>query len=176
MNSAKKRLSAIFATILDEAMHNRDFADRLELALGDESPSKSRLAERLPTAAPNQSQSRRPNRRAKGLVDPFALLTGGENHLRTELARLNLEQLKDIVAEHGMDTSRLALKWKSNDRLVNFIITTVVARQRKGDVFRDNATLGTSIPTATGTPAVSSGANAPEIADTLPGNPPKPMP
>jgi hypothetical protein len=71
------------------------------------------------------------------VVDPFKLLSSGEQHLRSELAKLELEQLKDIVAEYGMDTSRLALKWKSHERLVDFVVNTVVARNRKGDVFRD---------------------------------------
>jgi hypothetical protein len=60
----------------------------------------------------------------------------GENALRGALTPLNVEQLKDIVAEYGMDTSKLALKWKSRDRLQDLIVATVRDRLAKGDAFR----------------------------------------
>jgi len=49
---------------------------------------------------------------------------------------LSVEQLKDIVSEHALDSSRLALKWKSADRLVELIVATVRSRIEKGDAFR----------------------------------------
>lgn len=139
MNTLPDRLSALFVAVLDEARKNPEFAARLERALVGETPhgatrKKSPTAERSSNAPP-----RRSNRRAKAAVDPFELLSVGEHHLRAELAKLDIEQMKDIVAEYGMDTSRLALKWKSRERLVDFVVTTVVARNRKGDVFRDGS-------------------------------------
>jgi len=62
---------------------------------------------------------------------------------------LNIEELKDIVAEQGMDRSKLARKWKNKERLINLIVTAVESRMRKGDAFRtlpSNATDRTSPP------------------------------
>ena len=35
-----------------------------------------------------------------------------------------------------MDGAKLAMKWKSADRLVELIVASVASRSRKGDVFR----------------------------------------
>ncbi len=56
--------------------------------------------------------------------------------LRTRLDELNIDELKDIVAEQGMDRSKLAMKWKKKDRIINLIITAVESRIHKGDAFR----------------------------------------
>jgi hypothetical protein len=47
-----------------------------------------------------------------------------------------MEELKDIVAEHGMDSRKLAMKWKTPDRLIDLIVETVRERVTKGNVFR----------------------------------------
>jgi hypothetical protein len=70
------------------------------------------------------------------VLDPFDAAAEGEQALRQALAGLDVEQLKDIVAEQGMDPANLALKWKRNDRLVDLIVTTVNQRSRKGEAFR----------------------------------------
>lgn len=136
MSNLPDRLSAIFEGILDEVRKNPAFAARLERVLNSEM-SQGAAGKKVPGGASNPT-TRRSNRRTKAAVDPFALLSAGESHLREELGKLDIEQLKDVVAEYGMDTSRLALKWKSRERLIEFIVTTVVARSRKGDVFRDS--------------------------------------
>ncbi|GAH95753.1 unnamed protein product [marine sediment metagenome] len=53
-----------------------------------------------------------------------------------KMTELNIEELKDIIAEQGMDRSKLAMKWKNKERLVSLIITTVESRVHKGDAFR----------------------------------------
>lgn len=131
-DTAKKRLAALFRVVTDEADANPSFAAKLGVALG--SPVEPDHAR---NDGAGSAEVRRSNRRAKSILEPFRLLAVSEAHLRAELQKLNIEQLKDIVAEYGMDTSRLALKWKSCDRLVDFIVTTVAQRQRKGDVFRE---------------------------------------
>jgi hypothetical protein len=60
----------------------------------------------------------------------------GEIALIRRLQELDLESLKDIVAEHGMDRSKLAMKWRKTDRLVDLIVETVSARSSKGNAFR----------------------------------------
>ncbi len=83
------------------------------------------------TDTPRKSQRRKP-----GPFDPMAVHRDSPEQLQTRLQALDLEQLKDIVAEHGMDRSKLAMKWKTKDRLVELIVSTVISRSQKGDAFR----------------------------------------
>jgi len=105
-----------------EAGRTPRFANALEAAL--------RPAGEL--AAP-----KRTGRRAKGPFDPFAVYAEtGEVGLRERLATLDLEALRDIVAEHGMDHDRLAMKWKDNGRVIDRIVEKVATRTAKGSAFR----------------------------------------
>lgn len=83
-----------------------------------------------------RSVGHRTHRRAPALFDPFAAYAQSEHMLRQRLNGLHIEQLKDMVAEHGMDSSKLAMKWKAPGRLVELIVGTVRERSRKGDAFR----------------------------------------
>jgi hypothetical protein len=44
--------------------------------------------------------------------------------------------LRDIVAEHGMDNDRLAMKWKDSARVIDRIVERVASRLAKGPAFR----------------------------------------
>lgn len=80
--------------------------------------------------------ARRKGRRPPGPLDPFVVYQGEPEALHGRLDALTLDQLKDIVAEHGMDHARLAMKWKDKGRLVDLIESVVKARSKKGDAFR----------------------------------------
>ena len=137
--SALNQLSRAFETILEEARRRPEFAERLAQALnaGDARSSSS------PAPRPAKVPARRGrNRRAPPVLDPLQLYSHGEDRLREGLAGLSIEQLKDIVAEHGMDTRRLAMRWKRRDRLEELIVTTVRTRLTKGSAFREDPTGG----------------------------------
>jgi hypothetical protein len=51
-------------------------------------------------------------------------------------ASLDLEQLRDVVAEYRMDPNKLVMKWKDRERVIEHIATTAASRGRKGDAFR----------------------------------------
>jgi hypothetical protein len=121
--SLKQRLNAFFNEILKEAETNSDFNARLEAALGG-----FNNREKKPKG--------RANRRSPAVIDPFAELERGESHLRQRLSELSLEQLRDVLAQYGMDRSKLAMKWKENDRIADLIVKSVITRATKGDVFR----------------------------------------
>lgn len=130
-------LEAAFAVILEEARSNDAFRTRLEVALegGDPRPSRRRGRLGSPDTAASAPPKRR-NRRDKAILDPFAVCaSGGEPGLRAALAALDVEKLKDVIAEFDMDRDRLASKWRSPDRLIERIVETVMARNRKGDAF-----------------------------------------
>ena len=101
-----------------EARRNADFAARLEQALSTEPPKKTS------------------RRRAPGRLDPFDVLASGEDALRLRLAELSVEDLKDVVAEHGMDHTKLAMRWRRPERLIDLIVSETKARLTKGDAFR----------------------------------------
>lgn len=60
----------------------------------------------------------------------------GEDALRRELQLLPLDKLLDIVAEFGMDASKLVMKWKDPERVYEHIIDNAKRRSVKGDAFR----------------------------------------
>jgi hypothetical protein len=76
------------------------------------------------------------NRRAPAILDPASLYRRDPTALRPALQDLTLDQLKDIVSQYAMDPRRLALKWKTPDRLVDLIINVTEQRASKGNAFR----------------------------------------
>ena len=118
----------VFRVILDEAEQNPAFASRLDEALGTS-------AERAVTSAPGAPRQAR-GRRSPAVLDPVSSYREGEDALRSRLHDLSLEQLRDIIAEYGMDPDKLAMKWKSTDRLIERIVEVARGRATKGDAFR----------------------------------------
>ncbi len=117
----------LFEEIIREAEQRPEFGRRLADAIG-------RLSSKPSPAVPPKGARR--NRRAPGVLDPFEVFGRGELALREALQGLNVDQLKDIVSQHGMNASKLALKWRSPKRLIELIVTTVRSRIEKGDAFK----------------------------------------
>lgn len=113
-------------------------------AVADEATRTPRFANAL--AAPLYPRSSGPQpvkrsaRRKPGVIDPFAIYNDiGEEGLRLRLSNLDLEQLRDLIAEHGMDHDRLAMKWKDPKRVIDRIVEKVAARSAKGSAFRSSS-------------------------------------
>lgn len=110
---------------LTKYQHDPDFAQEIDS-----------LFQILSTKSKSRSKKRRTRRRTS-VFDPVELYhQKGEKHLREQLQHLEVDQLKDMIAEHGMDSSRRAMRWKKRDRLLEFIVKTASCRARKGDAFR----------------------------------------
>lgn len=114
--------------ITDEIKNNTEFASRLVLVL------KESLVD-LDSSESGKKKSRKSNRREPAKVNPFILLEQGVEVLKTSLGGLNIEELKDIISEYGMDTSKLAMKWKDRNRLINLIVDTTQRRASRGEAF-----------------------------------------
>lgn len=115
-------LAGVLVAVAAEAGRTARFANALEAAL---------------TPGSEPRTPKRTGRRAKGPFDPFAVYAeSGEAGLREQLARVDLEALRDIVAEHGMDHDRLAMKWRDTGRVIERIVEKVAARTAKGSAFR----------------------------------------
>lgn len=129
MDSRLEALSATCQNILSAAMKDPALAERALRRLNAD-PQLTSLVEMPPGL-------KRTGRRAPATLDPFALLADrGEEHLTERLADLDLEELRDIVAQFGMDPRRLVMKWKDAQRVRDHIVSTTVQRSRKGDAFR----------------------------------------
>jgi hypothetical protein len=132
-----QQLRRLFDAVVAEAERSPSFARRLEEALSAlAAPSQGAGPASAAAPAASPAPARRGGRRPPGALDPFAAMGEGEGALRARLGELTLDQLKDVVAEHGMDPSKLAMKWKKPERLVELIVATVRERMEKGDAFR----------------------------------------
>ena len=119
--------------VSDEADRNPEFAERLRVVF--ESNTRA-FKNRSSVARTSGSGRARPaNRRPPAILDPVALATRGEDELRAELASLTLDQLKDIVADYGMDRDRLVMKWRTTNRVIDRIVEVSISRAHKGDAF-----------------------------------------
>jgi hypothetical protein len=117
--SLGERLQAFFEVVMEEASRNRSFAKRITAALDNG----------------GSIRAGRNFRRSPPVLDPYELLAKDEGELHLALLKLDLEQLKDIIAFHGMDQQKLAMRWKSKSRLVALIEDRVRNRARKGEAF-----------------------------------------
>ena len=70
-------------------------------------------------------------------LDLYAVFaSGGESQLREAIQRFDIPQLRRIVQRNGLDSSKLAEKWRNKERLMELIVRTVMERAHLGDVFR----------------------------------------
>lgn len=121
----KIALQSLLRAVIEEAEQNAGFARKLEAALGLDAT----------TLSSNPISKGASNRRTPAVLDPVSVAREGEQVLRQRLESLNLEQLKDIVADYGMDPGKLVLKWKTPKRIIDRIVEYSLARAVKGDVF-----------------------------------------
>jgi len=119
----QNKLKAAFNELLAEIERNDHLREKLTSILTD--------SKELAAALPKKSARRQPGR-----FDPMALHREHPEELPRRLEELTVEELKDMIAENGMDRTKLAMKWKAKDRLMQLIINTVESRAQKGDAFR----------------------------------------
>ena len=133
LDQAMRNLAKV---ISEEARRNPEFEDRLLDAIGL-SVTKDGFSSSLQRAnVAKEETTRGRNRRARAVLDPIQMVQESEEKLREQLSVLTVEQLKDIVADYGMDPSKLVMKWRIRERIVNHIVDMANSRSRKGDAFR----------------------------------------
>ena len=120
----RKSLRDLSKAIVEEAERNPQFEQQLKDALNfDNNPGTK------------SGTPKRRYRREPAILDPIDLVRNGEEVLRKKLASLHIEQLKDIVANYGMDPSKKVMKWKSSKNIINRIVEISTERAQKGDAF-----------------------------------------
>jgi hypothetical protein len=135
LTDTRPELATVAADLATAIAAEPDMSPRLTNSLAD-------LAEALlggeGKAVKTRTPAGRRARREPGPWDPFTVYAEhGEQGLRDQLGTLELEQLRNIVAEHGMDTDRLAMKWRDPERVIGRIVDRVVDRAAKGEGFRN---------------------------------------
>jgi hypothetical protein len=123
----KTALQGLVRAVVEEAERNPDFARKLESSLG--------VGATPATTAPQQNRAASGKRRTPAVLDPINVARQGEEALRHRLTPLSVEQLKDIVADYGMDPGKLVMKWKTPERIIDRIVEFSLGRAVKGDVF-----------------------------------------
>ena len=131
-----KLLRELAKAVEQEAAQNPQFAQRIDDILEGALPKPSGRTPAGERAGGQDKPVRKGNRRAPAVLDPVAVATEGESLLRKELSALSLDELKDIVAEHGMDPGKLVMKWKTPEKIIDKIVELSLSRARKGDAFR----------------------------------------
>jgi hypothetical protein len=138
-------LAGLTTAIAEEALQNSGFRARLNEVLANDRGRSMEVAPLEDPITPVAPASRRVpaktkpkrGRRAPGLWDPYNVYAEvGEEGLKNRLSQLELEQLRDIIAEHGMNTDGLAMRWTKAERVIGRIVERVVDRAAKGDAFR----------------------------------------
>lgn len=107
---------------------------------GPPPPRPKKRAQEPVVPEPAPVEVRRP--RERSVLNPYAVMAEfGESGLEQQLARLELDELKAIVSEYGMNHDRRALTWKSPRRLIDRILAETSAGIHQGDAFRTARTL-----------------------------------
>lgn len=128
--TVRRTLNALAKAIADEAEQNGRFREQLETILG-------LAGEKRTSPLEGDGEGRRKGgRRAAAVLDPVQVIRHGEEELRKQLTPLDLEQLRDIVAQYGMDPGKLVMKWKDTERVIDRIVEMASARAKKGEAFR----------------------------------------
>lgn len=130
----KKKLTALLREVIAEAEANSAFRERLAQVLGPDEKLPKASIERQRHAKPTEHK-RPSNRRPPAALDPVQLARDGEPALREALAKLDIEQLRDVVADYGMDPGKLVMKWRDADRIVDRIVEVARGRALKGSAF-----------------------------------------
>lgn len=128
MRKLRTRLSRLAKVISDKAEQDPHFAEMVEAALG---------ASVKTGIDANKAPNKRPRgRRTPAVLDPIASARNDASSLPEALGKLDIEQLKDIVAEYGMDPSKLVMKWKDPNKIADRIVEVSISRASKGQAFR----------------------------------------
>lgn len=123
--SLKNNLTKLLNIIVDEAGNNPEFAAKLEAVFNPEG-----------TAPVKESKQSR-TKRNPAVLDPLEIASGqGMDALERKLLNLDIDQLKDIIAQYGMNQDKLAMKWRKKEKCLERIMEKTRDRTIKGDAFR----------------------------------------
>ncbi len=112
-----KKISKV---IQDEMTENEEFAKKIEKIL-----------------IPEMSAAEKPKKKSKrnpAKIHPIRLWEEGEEKLRAELAKLDVEELKDVIVEYGWNERGL-MNIKKREKLEAVILERTKSTATRGNAF-----------------------------------------
>lgn len=122
----------------DEMVRNTEFASAATAVSSSRTAPK--VLASIDTAPPTGTTA--PKRRTRtartpAVLDPFRILrSDGRDGLATRLDGLDLEQLRDIIHQYGMDPDRRAMKWKTISKVRDRIVERALSTSSRDNAFR----------------------------------------
>lgn len=123
----RSKLIALARLVSDEADKNAPFRKSLEEIM---SPKDTKNVMHKNATKPMR------RRRNPAKLDPVQMIKDNVD-IKENLSNLSIEELKDVVAEFGMDPSKLVMKWKDEARIIDHIVDTSRSRAAKGQAFKN---------------------------------------
>ena len=135
---AAQLISGLTRVIIDEAERSSRFAGALVDVVSALAPSSDALpAAVAPPPRKRASTPRKKVVRQPAVLDPFVVYREtGSVGLTTRLSELDIEQLRDIIAEEELDTRKETARKRSPAVITAWIVERVEASENKGRVFR----------------------------------------
>ena len=135
-------IAGLTRAVVAEAQRSSRFAASLTDAVIAALPAGD--FERTPAAAPatrapatRAATTRKRAVRQPGAFDPFTVYRdSGADGLTSKLTGLDVDGLRDIIAEQELDTRKETGRKRKPEVLVAWIVERVEASERKGSVFR----------------------------------------
>lgn len=132
-------LAKLVQVVAEEAARTPRFAKAIASAL-TVAAGEEELAVPMSAPAPPPVKKRATPRRPKrspGAFDPFEVFKElGEEALTVRLSSLDLDGLKDIIAEQELDTHKEIGRKRNTDLIVVWVVERVKTLASKGDAFR----------------------------------------
>ena len=112
------------------AAATKTVVEKNESSIAESPDAETQATDEPPTNPPKR-------RRQPSPIDPYAIATrDGVEGLSGELQRLDIEQLKDIITEYGMNYDGRAMGWKDHHRFVERVIEKADFGTTQGNAFR----------------------------------------
>jgi hypothetical protein len=161
-------LNKLARVIADETERNPEFSQAIADVLepGGKKLNVRADRQRSEDREASSEQPRQKNRRPRSMLDPVKLARESEESLRKALTPLSLDQLRDIVAEYGMDTGKLVMKWVLPERVIDRIVEISLSRAQKGNAFRKASDSGLQSDDDSITNAVPASKSEDDLAST----------
>ena len=128
--SALSRLTAI---VIEESARNSDFASKIQFVFAEPGSCISEDD----TSNETSNIQRRRNRRDPAVLNPFDMIPNDETKLVECLRSLTEKELKDIIAQFGLDPTNRSMQWRKKERLIQSILEATRRKTAKGNAFRD---------------------------------------
>lgn len=123
----------------DEMVRNTEFASAATALSSSRTAPQAQATSDTPTPPTGTTApTRRPRTaRTPAVLDPFQILrSDGQDGLVTRLGGLDLEQLRDIIHQYGMDPDRRAMKWKTISKVRERIVERALSTSSRDNAFR----------------------------------------